>query len=304
MTRQAKNMAVLFADISDSTSLYQKLGDATAHTIVNACLAVIARALPRYDGVLVKTIGDAVMCTFPSADLAVLAASEMQSLVASSKFEGHAVTIHVGLHYGPALVEDGDIFGDTVNAAAYLTAVAMADQILTTEAIEDGLSAALKSCVRPIFHAVLKGSSEESTVYQVLWRTDNIELTDVNLQLNKVIPGDMGSLVVTLDELRVRVDQWHTSAVIGRSRECDLVINDKFASRQHLTIKLMRTNFYLIDHSINGTFVSLESGEEVHVLRGELLLDSSGEISIGRSRIERSGQIIRFTRDRRSMYRV
>ena len=58
------------------------------------------------------------------------------------------------------LVEDGDVFGDTVNAAAYLTAVAMAEQILTTEATENNLSAALKSCVRPVFNAVLKGNTE------------------------------------------------------------------------------------------------------------------------------------------------
>lgn len=304
MTRQVKNMAVLFADISDSASLYQKLGDASARNIVNACLTAIAAVLPRYEGRLVKTIGDAVMCTFPNADLAVLAASEMQSLAASGRLCDHPAMIHVGLHYGPALIEDGDVFGDTVNAAAYLTAVAMAEQILTTESIESGLSPALKSCVRPIFHAVLKGNSEESTVYQVLWRADNLDLTDVNLQSGKMIPGDMGSLMITLGQQRIRIDQWRTSVTIGRAADCDLVISDKFASRHHLSIKLMRTNFYLIDHSINGTFVTLESGEEVHVLRGELLLDGSGKIYIGRSRAEPSSEIIAFNRDRRSMYRV
>jgi len=297
-------MAVLFADISESTSLYQKLGDAAARNIVNACLTLINGVLPRYDGRLVKTIGDEVMCVFPGADLAVLAASEMQSLVAATKPGNYPVMIHIGLHYGSVLVEEGDVFGDTVNVAAYLAAVATAEQILTTEATEQCLSAALKSCVRPIFHAVLKGAEHESTVYQVLWRTDSINLTDVNLHSNKTIPGDTGSLLLTLDEERVRVDQWRPGIVIGRSQECDLVVTDRFASRQHLSIKLVRTYFYLFDHSINGTFVSLESGEEVHVLRRELLLDGSGQICVGRSRVERPGEIIIFTRDRRSMFRV
>jgi len=297
-------MAVLFADISESTSLYQKLGDAAARNIVNACLTLINGVLPRYDGRLVKTIGDEVMCVFPGADLAVLAASEMQSLVAATKPGNYPVMIHIGLHYGSVLVEEGDVFGDTVNVAAYLAAVATAEQILTTEATEQCLSAALKSCVRPIFHAVLKGAEHESTVYQVLWRTDSINLTDVNLHSNKTIPGDTGSLLLTLDEERVRVDQWRPGIVIGRSQECDLVVTDRFASRQHLSIKLVRTYFYLFDHSINGTFVSLESGEEVHVLRRELLLDGSGQICVGRSRVERPGEIIIFARDRRSMFRV
>jgi len=297
-------MAVLFADISESTSLYQKLGDTVARNIVNACLSLIHGVLARYDGRLVKTIGDEAMCVFPSADLALLAASEMQSQVAASRPGNYPVGIHVGLHYGPVLVEDGDVFGDTVNVAAYLTAVATAEQILTTESTERSLSAALKACVRPVFNAVLKGATEESTVFQVLWRTDNAHLTDVNLRSSKFIPGDTGSLLLTLDDDRVRVDQWRTGVVIGRSRDCDLVVADKFASRQHLTIKLVQTHFYLFDHSINGTFVSLESGEEIHVLRREMLLDGAGQICVGRSRTESPREVVAFARDRRSMFRI
>ena len=94
----------------------------------------------------------------------------------------------------------------------------------------------MRSVVRPIFHAVLKGSDRESTVYQVLWRTDNMDLTDVNFQSSKTIPGDTGSLLLTLDEERVRIDQWRPGVVIGRSQDCDLVVNDRFASRRHLVI--------------------------------------------------------------------
>lgn len=304
MNRQTRTMAVMFADISDSTSLYQKLGDAAARNIVNACLKVINGVLARYEGRLVKTIGDEVMCVFPDADLAVLAASDMQAQVSSSKPGNYPVSIHVGLHYGPVLVEENDVFGDTVNVAAYLRAAATAEQILTTDAVERCLTAGLKTCVRPIFNAVLKGSEIESTVYQVLWRTDRTDLTDVNLQPSKMIPGDTGALLVTLDEERVRVDQWRTGIIIGRSKDCDLVVTDNFASRRHLSIKLVRTHFYLFDHSINGTFVTLGSGEEVHVLRRELLLDGSGEIYVGRSRVERPTGVITFQPDRRSMYRV
>jgi class 3 adenylate cyclase len=304
MSRQTRTLAVMFADISDSTSLYQKLGDAAARNIVNACLKVINGVLARYKGRLVKTIGDEVMCVFPDADLAVLAASDMQAQISATKPGNYPVSIHVGLHYGPVLVEENDVFGDTVNVAAYLRAAATAEQILTTDAVERCLTAALKTCVRPIFNAVLKGSEQESTVYQVLWRTDRTDLTEVNLQPNKMIPGDTGALLITLDEERVRVDQWRTGIVIGRSKDCDLVVTDNFASRRHLSIKLVRTHFYLFDHSINGTFVTLGSGEEVHVLRRELLLDGSGEIYVGRSRVERPSGVITFKPDRRSMYRV
>ena len=304
MTRQVKSVAVMFVDVSDSTGLYHNLGDTAARNIITACLDEIIRLLPRFEGRAVKTIGDEVLCVFPNADMAVLAASEMQSLVARTRPGDYPVMVHIGLHYGPVLVEDDDVFGDAVNAAAYLTAVAMPEQILTTEATEQCLSAALKSCVRPVFRIMLKGSMQESTAYQVLWRTDNLDQTDVNLSTRALMPGDMGSLVITLEDKRARVDQWRTAITIGRGLDCDLVVTDKCASRRHVAIRLMRTNFYLIDCSINGTYVSLESGEEVHVLRGELLLEGSGQITLGRRRVEHPIEIIRFARDRRSMYRI
>lgn len=304
MARETRNLGVVFADITESTALYQKLGDVPARNIVNACITLITGLLPRYQGRLVKTIGDEVMCVFPSADFAVLAASDMQAQVTAHRPGNYPVALHIGLHYGPVLVEDDDVFGDTVNVAAYLTAAATADQILTTQATEQCLSAALKSTVRPIFQTVLKGAQEESRVFQVLWRTDRADQTDVNLYSDKVIPGDTGSLMVTLDEERIRVDQWRMGIVVGRAKGCDLLVTDPFASRKHFSIKLVRTHFYLFDHSINGSFVSLESGEEVHVLRREMLLDGTGQICVGRSRSERPAQIITFARDRRSMFRV
>lgn len=304
MGRQPAVKAVLFADVSDSSALYQKLGDTAARSIVTGCIDALAALLPRHDGVAVKKLGDALMCVFPTADLAVLAAGEMQALVANGRPGSHPVAIHIGLAYGPVLMEEADVFGDTVNVAAYLTAVAMREQILTTEATERALSPALKSCVRPIFHALLKGTSRESVVYQVLWKTDNIEITDVNLRSGKVIPGDTGSLVVSLADAHVRVDQRRASITIGRGADCDIVVSARFASRRHLSIRLMRTRFYLIDHSINGTFVKLQGGEEVHVLRGEVALDRSGELCAGRSQTERPGEIITFAYDRRSMYRI
>jgi len=304
MARQTQNLAVLFADISDSTKLYGTLGDNAARVVVNACLSLITGVVERFKGRVVKTIGDEVMCVFRRADDGVLAASEMQALVDAKRPGKFHVQIHIGLHYGPVLVEDDDVFGDTVNAAAYLTAVAAAEQILTTEATERNLSPELKANVRPVFKAVLKGSTDESTVYQVVWHKDTSDLTDVNLRSHKIIPGDQGSLIVAHRNLSLRLDQSRANITIGRGEDCDLVVKEKLASRKHVSIRLMRTHFYLVDHSLNGTFVSLESGEEVHVLRKELLLDGSGQLTLGSSAREGAAEIITFTRDRRSMYRV
>jgi adenylate cyclase len=304
MAREQKDKAVLFADISQSGALYQNLGDVAARNVVNACIGTLIGVLPKFEGELVKTLGDAVMCTFPNGDFAVQAASEMQLAVTNVPPAGHPVGVHIGLHYGPVLLEDGDVFGDTVNVAAYLTAVATREQILTTEATENTLSPALKSNVRPVFHTVLKSTGRDSVVYQVMWKYDPLDVTDVNFHANRLIPGDIGSLMVSFGDQHIRIGQWTPSILIGRGLECDIIVMDRFASRRHVTIYARGTRFYLRDDSINGTYVTLKDGEEGQVLHGEMLLDRSGELSLGRSRADGAVDVITFQYDRRSMFRI
>jgi predicted component of type VI protein secretion system len=110
--------------------------------------------------------------------------------------------------------------------------------------------------------------------------------------------------MVALRDARIRIGHSRPSIRIGRGTECDLIATDRYASRSHLTIRARGTRFYAIDHSVNGTFVRLKGGDEVRVLRGEMLLDGSGELSLGRSRADNPDDVITFEYDRRSMFRI
>lgn len=303
MVKENKSLTILFADITESSRLYNQLGDAEARAAINACLAALVDLLPRFDGRLVKTLGDAIMCVFPSAVQGVNAATEMQTCVMNEVPGGHPLRIHIGLHAGPVLVEGDDVFGDTVNAAAFLTNVAMAEQILLSEATEKEIPPYLKPFVRPLFRATLKGSTGESAIFQVLWRSDNLDLTDVNLMASRKLPPDAGSLLVVVGETRARVDRWHPLLTLGREAASDLPVLDPFASRRHCSIRLVRSSFYLVDHSVNGTYVTFASGDEVHLLRGEIVLEGTGEIRLGRSRVEGGASALLYRRDRRSQFR-
>jgi adenylate cyclase len=270
MARETQTLTVMFADITESSRLYQQLGDGIARGVIDECLRVLSAILPHFKGRLVKTLGDAIMCVFPDASSAVSAAVEMQSAVSAGQAGDHPLRIHVGLHAGPVLVENDDIFGDTVNAAAFLTNVAMADQILISESTGLELVAPIK----------------------------------INLMAPAGVAADKGSLIVSLNDERLRVDRWRPLVTIGRAAECDLVVNDHFASRRHCSIRFVRTSFYLVDHSVNGTYVTLASGDEIHLLRGETVIEGGGEIRLGRSRADQVDDVITFQRDRRSQYRV
>ncbi len=62
-------LTVLFADIAKSTALFEKYGDDKARSAIAAVLNTLIEVSDKYEGVLIKTIGDEIMCTFPSPKL-------------------------------------------------------------------------------------------------------------------------------------------------------------------------------------------------------------------------------------------
>ena len=304
MTRTIKHLAVLFADVCGSTQLYSELGDEQARSAVNTALQTVTTILPRYKGWVVKTLGDEVMCAFEDPNLAVEAACAMQARLEAAQPAGRRIAMHMAINYGPVLVETSDVFGDTVNAASHLCAVASAGQILIADQSFNALSGATKERARPLFFAVLKGNTAESTVYRVLWQADTSMLTDVNLRRHNLIPPDVGSMLLRLGADEIRIDPRRSLITLGRDPGCDVQVNDGYASRRHATLTLRRTQVFLADQSTNGTFVRRGDGSTAHVFRSELLLDGEGAISLGRSFEQSETQPILFRRDRRALYRV
>ena len=298
------HLAVLFADVVESTALYRRLGDVAALHVINVVIDEMKSVLPLYQGRLVKTLGDAVMCLFPDADCAVEAAVAMQHAVARLEPAGEKMQIRIGLHTGPVVIGSEDVYGDTVNVAAYLADAATAGQILIAEETAKDMSSERQDAMTPIFDAMLKTTLAKTAVCEVQWRDDLTERTNINLNIVRTIPQDIGSMVLLLQGIERRVDYWNAMLTIGRAPDSGMVLTDTLVSRRHATIRVERTQFYLVDHSINGTFVTRASGEEIHVVRREIMLEVRGEIRPGYSRTGRPGPFIAFRRDRRSMYRV
>lgn len=298
------DLAVLFADIVESTALYRRLGDIDALKIISACLTAMKEVLPRHHGRLVKTLGDAVMCLFPDGDSAVDAAMDMQRVIAALQPGGLSIQIRVGLHTGPVVVGGEDVYGDTVNVAAYLADAASPDQILIAQTTLDQLDEGRREATMPIFDAILKTTLAKTAVWEVQWRDDLFNRTLINPHIRRTIPEDGGSLVLTLGNMEHRLDHWHPILTIGRDAACELMVADGVVSRRHATIRVERTQFHFVDHSVNGTFITRADGEEIHLMRREIMLEGDGEIRPGYSRTLEGRPVILFRRDRRSIYRV
>ena len=66
----ASDMAILFADIGGSTSLYQQAGDSQGHQLIVNSLGAMRKAVESAGGTLLRTVGDAVLASFDSCDQA------------------------------------------------------------------------------------------------------------------------------------------------------------------------------------------------------------------------------------------
>src|ERR1700683_493196 len=170
-------LAIVFADVVGSTKLYELLGDLRARDMVGICIDVMRTATEQNHGTVIKTMGDEVMATFPTADDALNAAAQMQKqlvLHPSLKVEEQTVAIRIGCNFGPVVHENRDIFGSAVHTANRMTSQAKAGQIITTATMGDQLSSDWRASVRPVDIATLEGRSSEVALYEVLWQPEDI----------------------------------------------------------------------------------------------------------------------------------
>jgi adenylate cyclase len=292
MEHSAVSLVILFADISGSTRLYELLGDVRARERTSRCISILTEVTRRHSGTVIKTIGDEVMSTFPSADAAVQAAWAMQESAAVEVVPGEtAVDIRIGLHYGSALVESGDVFGDAVNVAARIVAMAKAKQILTTRQTVERLSPGLSVNTRHTDRALVKGKQEEIDVFEVIWREEDL----TRMEGYQIPSADsQAHLRLRFREQEFAVSHSHPVMTIGRGQQNDVVVLDALASRMHARIEYRRGKFILLDQSTNGTYVLTDEGEKAYLRHEEFVLRGSGLISLGRAASAEAAEVIHF----------
>jgi len=169
------SLTFLFSDLRGSTELYERVGDLAAFDLVRAHFAVLNEIVASEAGAVVKTIGDAVMATFPTPDRALAAAMRMREAMAelNTARGGEDLILKIGIHEGPCIAvslnERQDYFGQTVNIASRVQHLAGANQILATGSVMESPRAAeiVRSAgIEPKSHpATLRGIARDFTVF-------------------------------------------------------------------------------------------------------------------------------------------
>ncbi|MBV8593748.1 MAG: adenylate/guanylate cyclase domain-containing protein [Caulobacteraceae bacterium] len=137
------SLTILFTDLRGSTELYDRVGDLAAFDLVRSHFGELLTAVSAEGGAVVKTIGDAVMATFPTPDRAIRAAIRMREAMRkiNEARGGEDLALNIGLHEGPCLAvmldDRQDYFGLSVNVASRVQGLADPTAILATKPIVD-----------------------------------------------------------------------------------------------------------------------------------------------------------------------
>ena len=273
-----RTCAIMFADIAGSTQLYETLGDEAAKTRVTELQEEIVATAVQAGGKVQEIVGDEVMLCFDDAGDGAACALAIQRKVTT--LAGHAddkLAVRVGLHWGQVIVDGDRMFGDMINVAARMTAIAQGGQTITTQAVVDRLPEELQRIARRFDVAPVKGKREPLLVYDLPWQAQ--DLTTI-AKVESTATGPK-ALTLTCNDQLLTLTPGQAAFSVGRDPACDLVINWPSASRRHATIEFLRGRFVLSDSSTNGTYVTLRNGQVVFLRRESLPLWGSGRIALG-----------------------
>jgi class 3 adenylate cyclase len=169
------SLTFLFTDLKGSTELYERVGDLVAYDLVRAHFQILHEIVASESGAVVKTIGDAVMATFPVPHRAVSAALRMQEAMRQLNEDRRAedLILKIGIHEGPCLAvslnDHQDYFGQTVNIASRVQELATEDSILATQSILQNADTAELLSLRGIDakprEAALRGIGDRMPVF-------------------------------------------------------------------------------------------------------------------------------------------
>ena len=171
------SLTFLFTDLRGSTELYERVGDLVAFDLVQSHFQVLNEIVAAEAGAVVKTIGDAVMATFPTPDRAIAAALRMRDAMRqlNERYGREDLLLKIGVHEGPciavAMNERQDYFGQTVNIASRVQGLADLQSIFATGAVVSDSKTAdllLRKALTPQSQSVsLRGIEREVPVYAI-----------------------------------------------------------------------------------------------------------------------------------------
>ena len=285
MVKESENVVVLFANISDSARLYERMGDKEATDLIKTCLARMQQVTHDHMGDVINTIRDKLNCIFWDAVSAVSAAKSMSEAIdtyVAEETDGQIpVNLHIGIHLGAVQIEDDKLFGDSINLVTRVTQVAKPREIVITEAVYNELDDTLKPSAQQSTTISVKGSVTPLKLYEFVWEDYDATLAIDRNMLSQLTKAKHTCLELKMQDQIYEITIQNPRLYLGRQSQNDIVVSVKSASRFHAFIELRDGQFVLSDNSSNGTFIYPDESKSYHVKQKEAQLENTGALCLG-----------------------
>jgi adenylate cyclase len=187
--------AILAADVAGYSRLIGANEEGTLDRLRSIRSDVIDPTITAHRGRLVKTTGDGLLVEFASVVDALRCASEVQQAMSvrnAAIAVAERIEFRIGIHQGDIVAEDGDIFGDGVNVAARLEALAESGGICVSARVQEDAAGRLDLVFDDLGEQSLKNIARPVRVYRVGSRTSRPQSPLPNPPLPGLDPGITG----------------------------------------------------------------------------------------------------------------
>jgi len=165
-----KLAAIMFADVVGYSRMMANNEERTLELLrdfENICSPIISK----YEGEIIKKVGDELFCEFSSAKQAVDSALAIQDAIQpynDSRPKDFKLHVRIGIHVGDIVLRDGDVFGDGVNVASRIQSFANPGGICVSNAVRDAISSHPNYTIKSEGQQELKNILEKHTLYKVV----------------------------------------------------------------------------------------------------------------------------------------
>src|SRR5712671_3959881 len=169
---------------------------------LQAYRAILDRLIAAHRGRIFNTAGDSVVADFASAVDAVECAVAVQDAIAKeneNRPEGEQMRFRIGVHLGDVIVDQGNLFGDGVNIAARLQALAQPGGICLSGVVRDQIGTRLPVALITLGEQRVKNIAEPVRAYRIGGTPDRDSAPSTSGSVRKLVrAGVLAAVVVML----------------------------------------------------------------------------------------------------------
>ena len=166
---QRRLAAILAADIAGYSRLMHEDESATVRDL-KGHQSVILPLIGRHGGRIIDTAGDGIMAEFPSVIGATECAVEIQTLMAERNLqvpESRRMQFRIGINLGDVIHDETRIYGDGINIAARLEALAQPGGVLVSNTVHDQVRGRLPFTFEDVGERQVKNIAQPVRVYEL-----------------------------------------------------------------------------------------------------------------------------------------